>query len=255
MASLVLLCFCVRPIQSEREGRLHTEHTELRPALRKRGGIFSSFAEPFFYAAALWGSHAHARCGDLATLQDAPARCAKGSGISTSASFTMHVGAYSFSSPTRHVRAAARALCFCTTAFAASYGEVQLLGLEALFNSTNGQGWITSTGWRDSLVDICNWYGVVCDSESGNVTGLSLSSNGLVGDVSEATALSNVSSLKELDLADNQLSGPVPLIFGLMPQLEKIDLSQNELSSFPASWGSGASSLRYMSLQNNMISG
>lgn len=167
----------------------------------------------------------------------------------------MNVRARPFSSPVRPVWAAARVLCFCTTAFAASYAEVQFLGLEALYNSTNGQEWVASAGWRDNLIDICNWYGVACDSDSGNVTGLSLSSNGLVGDVSEATALMNVSSLKEVDLSDNRLSGPVPSMLGLMPHLEKIDLSRNELSYFPASWGSGASNLRHMSLQNNMISG
>lgn len=144
-------------------------------------------------------------------------------------------------------------LCFCTTAFASSYAEVQFLGLEALYNSTNGQEWKTSTGWRDSLIDVCNWYGVTCNR--GNVTGLSLSSNNLAGDVSEATELVNVSSLTELNLSDNQLSGPVPLMLGLMPYLDKIDLSGNKLSSFPASWGSGASRLRHISLQNNRISG
>lgn len=161
----------------------------------------------------------------------------------------------SSSSPVRSVCAAAIVLCWCSTAFASSYAEVQVWGLKALYNSTNGQEWNTSTGWRDSLTDVCNWYGVVCDSSSGNVTSLLLSSNGLVGDVSEATELINLSSLKELDLSDNQLSGSVPLMLGLMPSLEKLDISGNELSSFPASWGSAASRLRHMSLQNNRISG
>lgn len=168
----------------------------------------------------------------------------------------MHVVGIYLPSSVRPVWAAATVLlCWCTTAFAASYAELQFSGLEALYNSTNGQDWETSTGWRDSVIDVCNWYGVVCDSDSGNVTGLSLSSNGLVGDLSQATELIKVSSLMELDLSDNQLSGPVPLVLGLMPHLEKIDLSGNELSYFPASWGSGASRLRHLSLQNNRISG
>lgn len=147
---------------------------------------------------------------------------------------------------------AATILCLCRTA-SASYADVQFAGLEALYNSTNGPGWLTSTGWRDNLVGICDWYGVTCDS--GNVTGLSLSSNELTGDVSEATELIEVSSLKEIDLSDNRLSGPVPLVLGLMARLEMLDLSGNELSSFPDGWGSGASSLRHLSLQNNRISG
>lgn len=168
----------------------------------------------------------------------------------------IHVVMKSLLSPIRPVWAISIiVLCSCMTAFAESYAEVQFLGLEALYNSTNGQEWETSTGWRESLVDVCNWYGVACDGDSGNITSLSLSSNGLVGDMSEATELMNVSSLRELDLSDNQLYGPVPFVLGLMTRLEKLDLSENELSSIPASWGSGASRLRHMSLQNNKISG
>lgn len=167
----------------------------------------------------------------------------------------MHVAIKAFPRAVTLVWTAAEVLCLCTTAVAASYAEIQFLGLEALYNSTNGQDWSTSTGWRDSLVDVCSWYGVACDSDSGNVTRLSLSSNGLVGDVSEATLLMNVSSLKELDLSKNQISGSVPLVLGLMPHLEKLDLSGNELSFMADSWGSGASRLRHLSLQNNMISG
>lgn len=95
----------------------------------------------------------------------------------------------------------------------------------------------------------------MCDSDSGNVTGILLSSNQLVGDVSEAVELGEISSLKELDLSGNRLSGPVPLMLGLMTRLETLDLSGNELSSFPDGWGSGASLLRHLSLQNNRISG
>lgn len=140
----------------------------------------------------------------------------------------------------------------------ASYADVQFTGLEALYNSTNGQGWTVSTGWRDSSVGVCSWYGVTCgdgDNNNENVTGLSLPANGLVGDVSDAGELVNVSSLEEVDLSGNGLYGSVPLIFGLMPRLETLDLSGNELSSFPASWGSSASALRHLFLQNNSISG
>lgn len=139
---------------------------------------------------------------------------------------------------------------------AGSYADVQLTGLEALYNSTSGQGWTISTGWRDASIGACSWYGVTCDDDDNeNVTGLSLPNNGLVGDVSEAGELANVTSLEEVDLSGNELYGSVPLIFGLMPRLETLDLSGNELSSFPASWGSGARSLRHLFLQNNSISG
>lgn len=165
----------------------------------------------------------------------------------------MHDMFTSWLPPTRRVWAAT-IWCLCRPA-SASYADVQIAGLEALYSSTNGPGWLTSTGWRDSFLGVCNWYGVMCDSDSGNVTGILLSSNQLVGDVSEAVELGEISSLKELDLSGNRLSGPVPLMLGLMTRLETLDLSGNELSSFPDGWGSGASLLRHLSLQNNRISG
>ncbi|CAN0361085.1 unnamed protein product, partial [Ectocarpus sp. 12 AP-2014] len=152
--------------------------------------------------------------------------------------------------------AVATAGYLCPTAFASAYTEeVQVAGLEALYYATNGQDWANSTGWSDGSLGVCSWYGVTCDSEGGNVTGISLSNNLLVGDVSEATDLTYVISLEEVDLSDNELSGPVPLNLGMMPNMEILDLSGNEMSHFPAAWGSGASMLRHLSLQNNRISG
>lgn len=135
------------------------------------------------------------------------------------------------------------------------YADVQYTGLTALYNASRGQQWFMSSGWRNATLGVCGWYGVTCDRFSGNVTGLSLPGNNLEGDISAATAISNVVSLQEVDLSDNQLSGSVPLGLGMMPALEVLDLSGNELSWFPPAWGSNALELRYLSLQSNKISG
>ncbi|CAM9498693.1 unnamed protein product [Scytosiphon promiscuus] len=137
----------------------------------------------------------------------------------------------------------------------ASYLEAQSIGLEALFNATGGEQWISSTGWQDPSLGICNWYGVACDGSGQNVTDLSLSGNGLVGNLTKAVGFFDMLSLVSVDLSDNGLIGPVALGFGAMPNLVVLDLSKNELSSFPASWGANASSLRHLSLQDNNISG
>lgn len=137
----------------------------------------------------------------------------------------------------------------------ASYFETQSSGLEALFTATGGEQWIYSTGWRDSSLGICDWYGVSCDSSGQNVTDLSLAGNGLTGNLTEAVGFFDVLSLTSIDLSDNELVGPVASGFGLMPNLVVLDLSRNEHSSFPASWGARASSLQHLSLQQNNISG
>ncbi|CAN0582673.1 unnamed protein product, partial [Ectocarpus sp. 12 AP-2014] len=121
------------------------------------------------------------------------------------------------------------------------YLETQQVGLEALYNATGGEHWASSSGWRDVTLGVCDWYGVVCDSNGWNVTGLALAGNGLAGNLSEAVELFDVLSLKSVDLSDNELVGPVALGFGLMPNLEALDLSRNGLSYFPTSWGTEAS--------------
>lgn len=137
----------------------------------------------------------------------------------------------------------------------ASYLEVQFSGLEALYTATGGEQWNSSTGWLDAVLGVCSWYGVTCDSSGQNVTALSLAGNGLAGDLAGAAELFDIVSLVSVDLSNNELVGPVASGFGLMPGLEVLDLSRNELSSFPASWGTEASSLQHLSLQLNSISG
>lgn len=136
-----------------------------------------------------------------------------------------------------------------------AYTDLQYTGLEALYVATNGYQWTTSSGWLNAAAGVCNWHGVTCDSTSQNVTAVSLPSNNLDGDLSSASELANIASLRELHLSENGLYGAVPLVLGMMPALEVLDLSENNLSSFPSSWGSGASSLRHLSVRSNAISG
>lgn len=137
----------------------------------------------------------------------------------------------------------------------ASYSEVQYSGLESLYNATGGEQWTFSSGWRDAVVGVCGWYGVTCDSSGQNVTALSLADNGLVGNLNNSAGLFDILSLISVDLSNNELVGPVAQGFGLLPGLELLDLSRNQLSSFPASWGAGASSLQHLYLQHNNLSG
>lgn len=77
-------------------------------------------------------------------------------------------------------------------------------------------------------VDCCSWEGVDCDN-SGRVTTLWLPSRGLVGSIS--TSIMNLSSLSQLSLSHNWLSGPLPDgFFASFNSLQVIDLSLNRLS-------------------------
>ena len=80
--------------------------------------------------------------------------------------------------------------------------------LAALFDATNGPEWKRSRGWL-SESSMRQWQGVVVNHESGRVTHLMLTSNGVRGELpSELAALEE---LKELLLAGNEgLTGCVP---------------------------------------------
>ncbi|KAL3636737.1 hypothetical protein CASFOL_019036 [Castilleja foliolosa] len=77
-------------------------------------------------------------------------------------------------------------------------------------------------------VDCCYWEGISCDASSGRVTKLSLPSRGLVGSISPS--ILNLTSLTQLTLSHNSLSGPLPArFFESLNQLQVIDLSRNSL--------------------------
>ncbi|GFP90555.1 tyrosine-sulfated glycopeptide receptor 1 [Phtheirospermum japonicum] len=77
-------------------------------------------------------------------------------------------------------------------------------------------------------VDCCKWEGITCDGRSGRVTNLWLPSRGLVGSISPS--ILNLTSLTQLSLSHNSLSGPLPArLFKSLSQLQVIDLSRNRL--------------------------
>ena len=79
--------------------------------------------------------------------------------------------------------------------------------LFALFNSTNGPEWNDRTNWAsDAPLD--EWYGVAVNGD-GRITGLNLAGNNLVGSLPADLAV--LPDLRRLDLSDNAgLTGPLP---------------------------------------------
>lgn len=74
----------------------------------------------------------------------------------------------------------------------------------------------------------CNpWSFVPCDS-GGKVIIVNFAKQGFIGTISPAFA--DLTSLKELYLNDNNLTGVIPESLTTLPQLKKIDVSNNDLS-------------------------
>ena len=122
--------------------------------------------------------------------------------------------------------------------------------LIALFNATDGESWDDSGIWSGPA-PIRQWPGVSTD-DNGRVTGLNLKSIPLEEIPPE---LGNLASLQRLDLSDTQLSGEIPPELGNLTSLQVLDLSENALTGeIPSELGKLAS-LTGLFLSSNQLSG
>ncbi len=81
--------------------------------------------------------------------------------------------------------------------------------LVALYESTNGAGWLGNDNWLQST-SVNDWYGIIV--YEGHVTEIDLLQNNLTGNL--PATLGNLSNLKYLDFSSNQLTGPIPATLG-----------------------------------------
>eukprot|EP00873_Tetraselmis_striata_P024009 jgi/Tetstr1/444273/TSEL_032165.t1 len=102
--------------------------------------------------------------------------------------------------------------------------------------------------------DMCTqWVGVTCGSE-GTVTSLDLSNSGLRG-ATLPVQIGFLTSLRQLDLSNNELVGSLPEQWSALSNLTELNLSSNQLiGELPEQW-SAMSSLQSMNVAGNYITG
>ena len=124
--------------------------------------------------------------------------------------------------------------------------------LAAFYHATNGPGWTTSTNWL-SAAPLDQWHGVSVGGD-GAVVELDLADNQISGPIPAAT-LGRLTQLRALRLAGNQLSGPIPPELGGLARLEWLSLGDNQLSGpIPPELGNLAR-LQDLALHRNQLSG
>jgi hypothetical protein len=134
----------------------------------------------------------------------------------------------------------------------------EYLALRAIYDSTNGAGWLDRTGWdRDIESEVCDdgagnaWTGVVCDPGTGHVVEILLAGNNLGGTLPDlrglaevhyfdfdfnaiggslaATHLEALGTLDTFHAVHNHLIGAIPPLRAL-PLLQEFIVSENELT-------------------------
>ncbi|KAH9606207.1 hypothetical protein KSS87_002010 [Heliosperma pusillum] len=119
--------------------------------------------------------------------------------------------------------------------------------LQVLYGALNNPSQLT--GWKSSGGDPCgeSWMGVKCDGSA--VVSLEISGLGLNG--SMGYLLSNLVSLKTMDLSNNKIHDTIP--FQMPPNLTTLNLARNNLSGNLPYSISNMVSLTYLNVSGNTL--
>ncbi|XP_010546603.1 PREDICTED: leucine-rich repeat receptor-like tyrosine-protein kinase PXC3 [Tarenaya hassleriana] len=107
-------------------------------------------------------------------------------------------------------------------------------------------------GWGDNGTDFCTWSRLRCGANHSVVEILDLSGLQLRGNV---TVISELRSLKHLDLSNNNFNGPIPSALGNLSELQFLDLSLNRFAGKIPVEFLKLRNLRALNLSNNLLVG
>ena len=136
----------------------------------------------------------------------------------------------------------------CTTVTDVPVSECE--ALVALYESTNGAGWTNSENWLSSE-PVAKWYGIQVNDAT--VRNIDLYDNNLVGPLPDE--IGNLIGLNYLAFVSNQLTGPIPETIGNLQSLSVLYLFRNFLSgSLPSTFGA-LTNLEAVNLSYNDLEG
>ena len=140
-------------------------------------------------------------------------------------------------------------------AAAAGIPQSECQALLAIYNATNGPGWVYPSGlsgddWLATATP-CTWKGLTCTD--GHVTGMALRGFGLSGAL--PPELGSLTSLQTLDLWNNLITD-VPYEFASLTALRNVELGGNRLTSLLPGIGdplAGLVNLETFGVQYNLL--
>ena len=128
--------------------------------------------------------------------------------------------------------------------------RIECEALVALYESTNGAGWINNTNWLLTN-SVGNWIGV--EVFASHVAVLNLAYNRLSGTI--PSELGQLSKLVNLYLYNNRLTGTIPKELGNLTNLMTLYISNNQLTgAIPKELGN-LTEVRTLIFHNNQLWG
>ena len=135
---------------------------------------------------------------------------------------------------------------------------LQRYALATLYIATDGPHWIQNRNWITAEHE-CDWFGIVgcVDTDEANAEGaidaIYLKENGLRGRI-PPELFEFFPEITALNLATNELVGPIPREIGMLTKVGILELAENQLTSIPAELGN-LLSVSHVFLQANNFGG
>jgi Leucine-rich repeat (LRR) protein len=149
--------------------------------------------------------------------------------------------------------------------------------LLAFFAATGGPQWTEKAGWGGAAGTECTWYGVQCTNEEDHIYSIELYQNNLtslgIETLAPLTALdtlnlanndvpgplspsiSNLKALRNLQLDSNKLTGSIPQSITQLTQLEALAVGSNQLSGNLPTGMAALTKLQILEGYNNALTG
>lgn len=124
--------------------------------------------------------------------------------------------------------------------------------LLSVYNTMNGPNWTYRNGWGGPPGTECDWAAVTCDDARTTVTQLVLGYNNLSGPI--PAAIGDLTNLETLNFSSDAVTGTIPAAIGMLSKLKVLQLDQNDLTGSISPLGA-LTSLTDLELEVNNLSG
>lgn len=139
------------------------------------------------------------------------------------------------------------------TFVSADIPAVEREALIALYNSTNGAGWNNNANWNGAPGTENTWFGITTDAGNTTVLEIRLGSNNLTGPL--PPEIGNLPNVRIIFLDRNHINGSIPGEIGNLTNLNRLNLLGNDLTGSIPTTIVNLSQITHLSLHGNELSG